>query len=147
MCYNVMISTDCPLDLAKFNQMHVYFTQQIVEDDRVNLKYPKAYHLAIGHPNGCSCGFRIFDSEDLDGEFQHPADMPSEIFDNEDVLNTHFLFQVIKNIVNAGYRVDSYITWYGDEHLPPEKSITIHVNDIVKDDFSLWNHTYSNYVK
>lgn len=150
MCNELIISTDAPFDLAKFNQKDVYFEQTVPDEDKVNVKYPHVYHLATFTPKGCSCGFRYWE-ENLAGsfnfEFQELQDWMEEVPDDEYILNTRFLFQVIKNLVNQGYHVDSYNAWFDEMPYQPDGFKIIKVNEVDKEKFTLFEGYYFDYQK
>lgn len=147
MCYELIISTDYPVDLAKFNQMDVYFEQTVDEENKVNLKYEMVYRLATYSPGCCSCGFRIFDPKAFDYEFVGLQDWLEEEIDDGGIINTKFLFQIIKNLVNDNYKFDSYVVWSGEEKSPPIKTVIVNVNQVLKTEFVLFEDVYFNYVK
>lgn len=150
MCNELIISTDAPFDLAKFNQKDVYFEQTVPDEDKVNVKYPHVYRLATYMPNCCSCGFRHWGA-DLTGsfnfEFQELQDWIDELPDDDNILNTHFLFQVIKNLVNQGCSVDSYTAWNGEMADKPVGEKIIKVNKLDKEKFTLFEGYYFDYQK
>lgn len=145
MCYEVILSTTAPFDLAKFDQLDVYFEQTVSEENRIHLKYPHVYRLATYCPNCCSCGFRILDGEQFDYQFVGLQDWMQEEDIDPDIINTRFLFQIIKNLVNQGFAVDTYTISGGDEQFPPEKSLQVSVNTMKKFDFALFEYVYFDY--
>lgn len=63
------------------------------------------------------------------------------------IINTKFLFQIIKNLVNNNYRFDSYVAWSGEEKLPPIRSMIINVNKTLKTEFMLFENVYFDYIQ
>lgn len=147
MCHELIISTDHPVDLAKLNQQDVYFEQTVDEENKVNLQYDMVYRLATYSPGCCSCGFRIFDAEAFEYGFVGLQDWLEEKKDDSEILNTKFLFQIIKNLVDDNYKFDSYVVWSGQEKVPPIKSMIVSVNEVVKTEFILFEDVYFDYIK
>lgn len=148
MCNELIISTDAPFDLAKFNQKDVYFEQTVSDEDKVNVKYPYVYHMATFAPRGCSCDFRYWGSDlagSFDFEFQELQDWMEELPDDDKILNTRFLFQVIKNLVNQGYSVDSYNAWFDEMAHKPDGYKIVKVNEIDKEKFTFFYGYYFDY--
>lgn len=74
----------------------------------------------------------------VDDYDEHPKD--------ETVLNTKFVFQIIKNIINQGYHLDSYVNDWSIIHDLPETYRDIDVNGINKDDFLFYDGQYVNFI-
>lgn len=151
MCFEIILSTNYPDDLSKFDTMGVYFEKI---DTHKTLKYLNHYRVATFLPKNCSCHFRIHDEATLTDDLKHNPNALQEWHheksDDDIVLNTKFLFQVIKNLVNQGYDFDSYVDDWDlvtllDE--PPSKCIDIHINHIKKDDFLFYIGQYFNFKK
>lgn len=104
MCYELIISTDYPDDLSKFDTVGVYFEKI---DTRKTLKYPYHYRVATIYPKNCSCHLRIYDQTTLNRDLAYNPNAMQEWYnektDDDIVLNTRFLFQIIKNLVNQGH--------------------------------------------
>ncbi|MDO4895983.1 MAG: hypothetical protein Q3971_01365 [Moraxella sp.] len=151
MCFEVILSTNYPDDLSKFDTVGVYFEKI---DNHKMLKYPNHYRVATFLPKNCGCNFRIYDETTLTRDLEHNPNALQEWHDETDdcdnVLNTKFLFQIIKNMVNQGYHLDSYVNDWDlvallDE--PPNKCLDIDVNHIKKDDFLFYIGHYFDFKK
>ena len=148
MCFEVIISTDYPNDLSIFDITGVYFEKI---DKHKTLKYPNHYRIATAYPKNCGCHFRIYDETTLIRDLEHNPNALQEWYcetDDENVINTRFLFQLIKNMVNQGYHFDSYVDDWDlvvllDE--PPSKCLDIDVNNIKNDDFLFYAGQYFNF--
>ena len=148
MCYELIISTNYNGDLSSLNQPNVYFKKLDKKDNCQNLKYANQYHIATMCPNGCSCHIRNFCFEfakDFNFEFMPFQDWYEEL--NEDFDNARFLFQVIKNLVNQGFGVDSFLCWSGDKNVIPDKLMNIKVNEVIKEHFVFFEYVYFHYEK
>ncbi len=148
MCYELIISTNYPDDLSRLNQPNIYFEKLQKDNLCQNLKYPYQYRIATMCPNGCSCSLRIFGfdmAEAFNFEFMPYQDWYEEL--NKDFDNAQFLFQVIKNLVNQGFNVDSFLAWNGEENNPILKTMVVKVNQTVKENFAFIHDVYFNYKK
>ena len=144
MCNTLTISTDYPKDLAKFDDKHLFFekTDKSLLDNI--LHYSHKYEIATLEKGCCSCHLRVFD-EDLAKEigFCELQDWLDEKED-EEILATRRLFEIIKEIVNQGFKVDSFMSWNDDI---PEKinAIQVLVNELPKEHFALFENAYFDY--
>lgn len=147
MCHELQLSTNYPADLSTFNTLGVYF-EKIANN--IHLKYSHHYRIATYAPQNCSCHLRIFDEQSL---MQDLSINPNALVDDYDehpkdetVLNTKFVFQIIKNIINQGHHLDSYVNDWDITHNLPKKYKNIDVNGINKDDFLFYDGQYFNFL-
>lgn len=148
MCYELIISTNSDTDLSILNQPNIYFEKLDNERHSSNLKYGNQYRIATMQPNGCGCHIRNFCFElakDFNFEFMPFQDWYEEL--DEDFDNAQFLFQVIKNLVNQGFGVDSFLCWSGDENETPDKLMNVKVNEVIKEHFAFFENVYFDYKK
>lgn len=148
MCYELVISTDYNDDLKKFNQPYVYFEKLSQEFHCKNLRHRHQYRIATMCQNCCSCSIRAFDygtAQNFEFEFVPFQDWLEELDENFD--NTSIIFQTIKELVNQGACVDSFLDWCGDENNTPLKSMNIDVNRTIKDNFAFFENIYFSYHK
>ena len=153
MCYILIISTDMPKDLACYNQDNLFFEKienPTKEISKLDLIYPNRYEVSTMQPKNCSCYLRIFDQH-LAKEigFCQLQDWLDEQED-EDIINTRLLLTIIKDIINQGFKVDSYLSWnYIDtketERLMPDR-IQVNVNQIDQSHFALFEGVYFDYI-
>ncbi|MFK8268286.1 hypothetical protein [Capnocytophaga cynodegmi] len=145
MCYILIISTDFPKDLALYNSENLFF-EKMQNPSKVNLKYPYCYEVATMAPNSCSCHLRIFEQNlAQDIGFCELQDWLEEKDNDENILNTQLLFKIIKNIVNEGFKVDSFLYWNGEEPIAQQK-IEVNLNQTDETHFALFENTYFNYL-
>lgn len=151
MCNELIISTNAPFDLAKFDTVGVYFEKDVPNKNKVNLKYSNVYRLATYAPNNCSCFFRYWQDDLLidsfKGEFQDLQEWLDENPNDDHIINTRFLFQVIKNLVNQGYCVDSFCSEFDIMDITPTTAKIIKVNEIKKEKFTFFCNYYYEYQK
>lgn len=148
MCYELIISTNSDTDLSTLNQPNIYFEKLDKKDHCHNLRYHHQYHIATMCPNCCSCHIRAFDfdlAKKFNFEFMPFQDWYEELDENFD--NARFLFQVIKNLVNQGFGVDSFLCWNGDENETPTKLMNVKVNEVIKEHFVFFEYVYFCYEK
>ena len=145
MCNTLTISTDYPKDLAKFDDEHLFFEKTDKSSLDNILHHPHKYEIATLAKGGCSCHLRIF-GEDLAKEigFCELQDWLDEQEQDEDNMATWRYFEIIKEIVNQGFKVDSFMSWNDDI---PEKinAIQVFVNELPKGHFALFENAYFDY--
>ncbi|MBS9779400.1 MAG: hypothetical protein KGV51_02115 [Moraxellaceae bacterium] len=152
MCYELQISTNAPLDLTTLSKYKTYFEKlgnSYIDKPHIELRYKYCYRLAMVFPNNCSCGFRIYDEQLINewGIEYYLNEYLQEEPNDSKFLDTLWLFQIIKNLVNQGYKVDSYVDegycFYDD--VTADRKRIIQVNKINKKDFAFFESTYFNY--
>lgn len=147
MCHEVQLSTDYPDDLSVFDTLGVYFEKTA---NNTHLKYTQHYRIATDAPQNCSCHLHIFDEQSLTQDLSINPNALVDDYDehpkDETVLNTKFVFQIIKNITNQGHHLDSYVNDWSIIHDLPETYRDIDVNDINKDDFLFYDGQYVNFI-
>ncbi len=114
MCYTVFLSTDSTEDLSAWNSK-LMVLQPAAESEPLlkRLQFKNCWFLTDEH-NCCSCEFRHLSQTNSDGspadpEFFEPQDWMPE--DPERVEGTRLLFDVIKNLVGRGFKVDLIDVW------------------------------------
>lgn len=145
MCYILTLSTDSPEDLAKFNDEHLFFEKTDKPQHTNLLRYAHQYEIATMQKGNCSCHLRIFD-EDLSKEvgFCVLQDWLNEEKD-DDILATRRLFEIVKSLVNQGYKVDSVMLWNDD--IPATiKNIQVPVNELQTSHFAFFENTHFEYI-
>ncbi|WP_230659915.1 hypothetical protein [Psychrobacter sp. I-STPA10] len=139
MCYELVLSTDAPLDLTTLNTAMVFFEPS--DDERYvhNVKHQYKYRIATGAPNSCSCDLCIvlYDSKN-----HITQELKQWINDDIEIKNTHWLFDVIKKLINDGYQVDSYVDMDGDKS---KEKQTVYINNINKENFAFVDGVYYDY--
>lgn len=145
MCYILTISTNSPEDLSKFNDGHLFFEKIDNTLKKSVLRYPNQYEIATMAKGSCSCHLRIFD-EDLSKEmgFCELQDWLDEEED-ADILATRRLFEIIKTIVNQGFKVDSFLSW-NDEMPSKINRSQVSVNELDTSHFVLFENAYFDYI-
>lgn len=145
MCYTLTLSTDSPEDLAKFNDGHLFFEKTNTSHTANPLRYAHQYEIATMQKGNCSCHLRVFD-EDLSKEMGFCAlqDWLDEKED-ADVLATRRLFEILKSLVNQGYKVDSLMLW-NDETPAHIKNIPVPVNEVEVSHFAFFENTHFEYI-
>ena len=148
MCYELSLSTDSPTDLTTLNSLEAFFEQITEELNKDNLKYEHKYRLATGAPSCCSCFFRTFEY-DIEKElsFEQLQKWYEEEPSDMNVSNTKWLLQIIKDLVNAGYQVDTHIAQGYMSHDPPEERKVIQINNYNNDNFAFVECVYYDYKK
>lgn len=148
MCYELSFSTDSPLDLSTLNSSEAFFEPIDEQMNKDNLKYEYKYRLATGAPGCCSCFFRTFEY-DIEKElsFEQLQKWYEEEPSDMSVFNTKWLLQIIKDLVNGGYQVDTHIAQGYMAHDPPEERKVIQINNYDSDNFAFIECVYYNYVK
>ena len=148
MCYSLGLSTDSPLDLSTLNSLTAFFVQDFSDEDKATLKYEYKYRLATGAPNCCSCYFRIFSYDEAqEFDFEQLQEWREEEAKDDDVLNTEWLLQIIKDLVVKGFHVDTYVSDWDTFKLSFENAETINVNDYDNDNFAFVECVYYDYKK
>lgn len=138
MCHYICISTNSDIDLSKFNIPNVGFYKLHESAEPEVLKYQYKWNVCMPIEPYCCCHFRI---NDADIGFTPLQEWMDECEDDEEVINTRWLFQIIKNLVNSGQSIDSLCFWMDDVGLNPEEQ-TLNVNGIVKEDFAFISNVY-----
>lgn len=144
MCYILTLSTDSPEDLAKFNDEHLFFEKTDKPQHTNLLRYAHQYEIATMEKGSCSCHLRVFD-ESLSKEVGFCA--LQDWLDEEedaDILATRRLFEIIKTLVNQGYKVDSLMLW-NDETPAHIKNIPVPVNEVEASHFAFFENTHFEY--
>ena len=139
MCYEFVLSTDAPLDLASLNTETVFFEPSNDKRYVHNVKYQYKYRIATGAPNCCSCHLHIlqYNCRDFDLDYLKEC-----YFDEDNDEDTYWLIEVIKKLVNEDYQVDSYVDMEGDK---PEEKQTVYINDVDKETFFFVDGVYYDY--
>ena len=146
MCYSLGLSTDSPLDLSTLNSLTAFFVQDFSDEDKATLKYEYKYRLATGAPNCCSCYFRIFSYDEAqEFDFEQLQEWREEEAKDDDVLNTEWLLQIIKDLVVKGFHVDTYVSDWDTFKLSFENAETINVSDYDNDNFAFIECVYYDY--
>lgn len=148
MCYELCLSTTSPLDLSTLNSSEAFFEPIDEEGNKQNLNYDFKYRLATGAPGCCSCYFRIFE-EDMISElsFEQLKDWYKEEPNDMSVKNTIWLLNIIKTLIEAGYRVDTYVAQGYMFHDPITKKRVIRVDKSDIDNFAFVECVYYDYQK
>ena len=148
MCYELSFSTDSPNDLTVYNSSEAFFEQITEEMNKDNLKYEYKYRLATSAPGCCSCFFRIFEYDMVkELNFEQLQKFYEEEPDDMNVANTEWLLKVIKDLVDAGYQVDTHIAQGYMAHDPPEERKAIQINNYDNDNFAFVECVYYDYKK
>ena len=146
MCYEFLLSTDAPLDLATLNSETAFFEPSSDERYIHNVKHKYKYRIATGAPNCCSCHFRIVDYDYKDESLEY---LQQWYFDEQpddiEVINTQWLLDIIKNLVNQGYQVDTYVAQGYMEYDPTLEQQVININDANMDNFTFIECIYYSY--
>ncbi|MDO4229992.1 MAG: hypothetical protein Q4C98_09270 [Capnocytophaga sp.] len=149
MCYIITISTDKPDDLAVHNFDGIYFEKVDKPLFKSVLAYPNMYEIATMAQGSCSCHLRIFD-EPLSKEmgFCELQDWLGESDDDDDILRTRSLFEFIKELVNQGFKVDSFVSWNDDSpsEIGEYHTKKVPVNTLPKEQFAFFEHWYFEYI-
>ena len=146
MCDVLVLSTDAPLDLTTLNTKTAFFEPS--DDKRYihNLQHKYKYRLATYAPENCSCHFRIIDYDNKD---ECLADLQQWYFDEQpddmEVINTEWLLGIIKNLVNQGSQVDTYVAQGYMEYDPALEQQVIKINDANMDNFAFIECIYYSY--
>lgn len=137
MCYSIYLSTDSDQDLSSRNSDLVRFKQEsIPEPYHSQLRYPNQWY--VGSKSSCSCTFRHLYSVEIG--FGEPVEWYEE--DEPEIAATLTFIQVIRQILQQGFRVDGIDTWEGTQ---PEEIIEISVDldDIGDEQFRFFeNHHF-----
>ena len=148
MCYELSFSTDSPNDLATYNSSTAFFEPITDNENEDNVKYKYKYRLATGDPECCSCFFRTFEYEIAkDLSFSQLQKWYEEEPDDMNVSNTKWILQIIKDLVNEGYQVDTHIAQGYMSYDPPEEEKVIHINNYNNDNFAFIECIYYDYKK
>ena len=148
MCYSLGLSTDSPLELSTLNSSTAFFVQDFNEEDRATLKYKYKYRLATGAPNCCSCYFRIFSFDEAhEFDFKQLQEWREEEPGDDDVLNTEWLLQIIKDLVAKDFQVDTYVSDWDTFKLSSEETKIINIGNYNNDNFAFVECVYYDYKK
>lgn len=139
MCYMIILSTTSEADLTGCGRFAV-FSKEIPDVIEVEfLKYPHKWFLTA--PEGtCSCGFRNVErwNVDLLG-FGEPEEWSPE--DEDDILATYEVVEVITSLLKDGDAVDSVTAWLQDEEMSHELvgDIEVKLSDVGKERFRFYD--------
>ncbi|WP_201550549.1 hypothetical protein [Psychrobacter fjordensis] len=148
MCYELSFSTDSPNDLSTYNSSAAFFESITDNGNEDNVKYKYKYRLATGDPECCSCFFRTFEYEIAkDLSFSQLQKWYEEEPDDMNVSNTKWILQIIKDLVNEDYQVDTHIAQGYMSYDPPEEEKVIHINNYNNDNFAFIECIYYDYKK
>lgn len=110
MCYLLYLSTDSQQDLTKYNNKLIKFEKVIGKDEELPqqlLSYSNIWY--VGSSTGCSCGFRHLMYPEFG--FSEPVDWYEE--DEEDIEATKQIYQIFKELLLAGNKVECVDKWAG----------------------------------
>ncbi len=132
----VYISTDCADDLSLRTSNEVRFEKPSVEACSPRPRALQHEHAwFVGSESGCSCTFRHLCRESVKLGFGAPEDWFPE--EEGRVAATRRLYQILKEIVERGYRVEVLDCWSGDEDKEPERR-DVSLSQVPADHFRLF---------
>lgn len=112
MCYMIVLSTNSDRNLADLNSDFVVFSKVLPATSKTAfLKFEHQWYL--GSKDGCSCGFRHLDRQNVALGFCDPQDWYPE--ESDDIAATVEAFTVLKSIATEGVELDCIDVWTSDE--------------------------------
>jgi hypothetical protein len=112
MCYMIVVSTDSDKDLTCFNSSLMRFSRQMPKFPRIAfLQHP--YKWCLESRDGCGCGFRHLDHENIELGFSEPEDWWPE--DADDIAATMEAVSAFKTILADGARLDCIAAWTSND--------------------------------
>ncbi|MCE1246110.1 MAG: hypothetical protein LWY06_05655 [Firmicutes bacterium] len=119
MCNLLYLSTTGDLVPSQCNHSGFLFFEKITREDypRIGevLLYDNLWFVS-NKQGGCSCGFRNTHNDISDFGFYEPLDWAKE--EEENIIATKLLYQVIRGLLDSGHGVDILEDW---DELPPEE--------------------------
>lgn len=164
MCFEVILSTNYPDDLSKFDTVGVYFERYLDNLNIENVKYKHIYRVATPDVINCCCYFRVWDfavAKSLNFDYQALVDyygFDDDYYEDDEKnigklthQNTQFLLQIIINIINQGYCVDFY-SYDIDENpfgleTKTKNHLCVNINTIIKEQFYFYCDYLYEFVK
>ncbi|MGV3617803.1 MAG: hypothetical protein ACO1SV_20960 [Fimbriimonas sp.] len=137
MCNSVFISTDSPEDLAAIASDQFIFEsgqEGDREDCKGTLRYPHIWFLSSRY-GGCSCHYRHLCPESRDMGFEGRVDWYGE--DEDDMIATQAVYDVLSRLVQEGYRVDAVDFWE-DASRDDVRTFPVSVSEVSREAFRFW---------
>lgn len=137
MCYALLLSTTSDEDLTAHNSRLVRFTSDLPDImERARLSHGNKWYAASRQ--GCSCAFRHLYSVELG--FGAPVDWYDE--NEEDILATKEFIKIVRELIDAGHRVDCVDAWWSGSELP-DVEMPVDLNIVSDDQFRFFeNHKF-----
>ena len=124
MCYQVLLSTDSPVDLSARNDRLVTFSRALPGlPEEAELTYSHRWY--VGSVHGCSCGFRHLYAGSVELGFGEPVEWYVE--EEEDIAATLKFIETVRFLVEGGAKVECIDVWQHHEG-PAQLSGTVQVN-------------------
>ena len=140
MCYLVFISTDSDQELSSHNSSLISFEKNLgnCDPEIVSLlKYSQKWF--VKSISDCSCTFRHLHSIELG--FGEPVDWYEE--ESEEIEATKAFYELIVNLISAGYQVDCISIWEGTK-IEQIRYLEVDLFSMSRDSFRFFeNHHFS----
>jgi len=107
VCNELLLSTDSPEDLTRWNTDLLVFSKDLPDSPFLNL-LDSNHKWYIGSREGCSCGFRHLINQELG--FGPPVDWYEE--DPQDLAATIEFVKVARHLLELGHSVDCIDYWF-----------------------------------